>query len=467
MKILKKIFNLHLVSLLIVLLTTFGASYCFSYWYGYPRGHDALFHIFKARYVLDHFPHHQWWSIWAGGMPLFLYYPPLPHYFLALLKVIIPLPFNLLLALAGLLAVNLTGLALYLLVFRLTKNKLVSLLASLFYLTCPSAWAMTVNSGVYMRALAMPFLAFGLYFSLLFWQEFKAEKLNQRLLAFTSLTWGLAILTHQYIALLGLGFFAFLTFFIIKGDFITKTTLFLKIILLSLLLSATFLLPLVAFFPDNPSTAWVKPIGRQLLPLADLIALPGLSPAVSELSPDFPSPTRDYTDLARLSPFLLPLGTALAIVVLLSASRELKKQRFLLSILKFSGWMTLLWLVYSTASFLRLSNLIPLIKNAYGLLGTRGATYFLPLFISLAVGILLYLSFPRKKSTRLLIAFGLIASIGLFLKQQHQGMIFLLRLKGEATQIQTRDYPLASEVFLEEIRTHQEENFRLASGLTS
>lgn len=453
----KKIFINHLALAVIIFSASFGVSYLFGAWFGYPRGNDALFHLFKSQYILQNWPYHHWWHIWAGGMPLFLYYPPLPHYIIALLKLVTGVPFELLLNITAILAVGFTALALYLLVFRLTKNRIFSFLASLLYLTCPSSWETAFSAGVYMRALAMPFFTFGLYFSILFWQKFEKGLFNKKLFTLTSLFWGLTVLTHQHVALVGYATFAFLTFFIIKGKFLTKTMTFVRIILTSLLLSATFWLPLLIFLPKTPTITWVSPFAKQAVPWKNLIPLPNLATGLL-------SPTESYGNLGRLTPFLLPLAILLAFLILLVRFRRLKKNDFLVRILEFSGWMILFWLVYSTSNLLRLERIFPLINTVYSFMGTLGATWFLPIFISLTIGILLSLLLAKKRLFSFLITGTLIFALTLFMREQYLGISHYLQKSDQPTHVGPSDFTFVSPSFENQIKNQQEDNFRLALG---
>lgn len=463
MEKLKRLAQSHLVSLVVILLSSLAISYLFGFWFGYPRGHDALFHLFKSNFISQNWPHHHWWNIWAGGMPLLLYYPPLPHYLLALTGLITHAPLATLLAFFAFLAAGLTAYGLYLLVFQLTKKKLFSLISALLYLTCPSSWAMTISSGVYVRALAMPFFIFGLYFSIQFWQKFKAGTDDQRLLKAAALFWGLTLLVHQYIALIGYATLAFFTFFVAGGKFSAKVVTLTKMVLLALFLAASFLLPLLKFFPKTPTTSWISPLAQKHIPLKDLVPLPVLRPGL------IPS-SEAYDNFHRLSPFLLPLAILLTILFFLTRIKKpptakLKPQTdFSLQVVEFSGWMTLLWLTYSTGNPLRLSRILPFVKTAYSFLGTRGATYFLPIFLSLNIGLLLSFLLTKRRLISLSVVGFLIAGLAFFMKEENKGITAYLRSETRSTQIESRDFTSIPPTLVEKIDHLQDKNFRLGLG---
>ncbi|MDP3888806.1 MAG: 6-pyruvoyl-tetrahydropterin synthase-related protein [bacterium] len=459
---LKEPFLDYLVPTLAIFIAGFIVSYVFGLWFGYPRGADALSHILKTEHILLTWPHHNWWSIWAGGMPLFLYYPPLPYYFMAVIKILTNIPVDLLLNLLGIISVCFTALAIFCLSFYLTKKRLVSLIVSFLFLTSPSSWESAFSAGVYMRTFATPFFLFGIYWAILFWEKLEKENFSQKLFSLTCLFLGMSVLLHQHIGMVSFGTLFFLTFFIIRVDFRTKIINFTKICLFSLLLSATFWLPMLVFFPKTPTTSWVTSLASQAVPWQDLVPLSALIPKLANQA----IPYMIYGDLARLSTFLFPLALSLLILVYLLRREELSEENFIVRMLKFSGWMTLFWLFYGSGTLLRFSPIFPIITNLYSFMGTHGATWFLPIFVSIAIGLLA--SFLLKKTPVYLLFFAFIIFLLVIdMFRQYTGLIKFRQMTNQQSNIEAIDFSLFSPSFRKLLSQQQSENFRLASSVNS
>lgn len=443
-----------LFSLLIISLGL-GVSYLYGVWFGYPRGNDALFHLFKCQYILQYFPNQHWWSIWAGGMPLFLYYPPLPYLVLVGLKLISGLSFEILLSALGVLAVGLGAVGIYLIVFRLTKNVIFSFLPAFFYLSTPSSWDSAFSAGVYMRATAIPFFIFSLYFSLCFWQEWENGNFNSRLWSLTSLCLGFTLLIHQHVALVAFGTLFLFSFFFVKGKLLAKTAALGKIILAAILVSASFWLPLLRFFPkNNPTTSWVSQYAKLPVYWQDIIPFPRL---FSEII----FPTANYERFPRLTPFLLPLGLILAFIVASTKPEIFKKDSFLIRALKFFSLMTLFWFSYSSGLFTHFAKIFPLINMAYSFMGTLGALWYLPIFATLAIGI--FFSFLLKNKLAVVFVFCfLLAASCLFLKEQYQGLLYLRQLSGKPFPFKPANFSFLGPSFRQQILDNITENSRVA-----
>ena len=438
-----------------IFIATIAISFTYTTWINYPQGADALFHVFKTKYILANWPNDNWWSIWAGGMPLLLYYPVLPYLLLAVAKVITNLPIEFLLTLASVLAIGLSGLAIYLLTSNLTKSRILAFISSLLYISCPSVWESSLSAGVYMRTLAMPLLIFNLYFAIRFWQEFETGKFDRRLLALISLTLGLTILIHQHVALVTLADLLLLVILVVNGKLLTRVKILALIILIALALSCTFWLPLLKFFPDNPTLSWQTPYVSQMVPLANIAPLPSL--IGNSLFP-----TNNYALFARLTPFLLPLALILIMCLFISQWRKkLDDGSFLWRILKFCGWMTLFWLIYSTGNLIKFSQTLPLIAQSYAMLGTHGATWFLPIFISVAIGILLSLLTRESKFPKWLWLGVITIILIIFLKEQYLGLIEYYKVRSLSTKIGAQDFTYFNQELAEVVNKQKQDNYRL------
>lgn len=463
LKFFDKLVENHFFWAFLIFIITFAVSYLFCGWFDYPRGHDALFHLFKTRYISLFWPNHHWWYTWAGGMPLFLYYPPLPHYLMATVMLVTGIPLEFVLTIFSILSVSLTGFILYLTAFYLTKKRPLSFIAALVYLTCPSSWAMIFNSGVYMRALSMPLFALCLYSFIRLSYELEKDKKNSNKLKFfalTGLSLGLLILSHQFIAGITFATLIFFALFFVKRNLLFKLFLLIKVCIIALLLSASFWLPLLIFFPSNPTTSWVSKAAQKLIVWQRLIPLPTTGPNWQIL-------THNYHSLFRLPLYLLPLIAILGLIVLLFRQKKTKKQSFKSRIAQFFAWMILLWLVYGTGNLLKLETIFPLIRNAYAFLGTLGALYFIPIYGSLIISLLLFWLLPNRQLYYFITLGIFLFLISIYMVNEHQAISVALKNDHQATKVQKRDFSFVSKELTSYLNNQEYNNYRLGFAETT
>lgn len=469
----KKYFSLHVLILVVILLATFAASYAYGAWHGYPQGYDAPMHLYKTQHILETWPNHHWWNIWAGGMPLFLYYPPLPHYIFALTNIVTGASLELLLTSASVLAVGFVSFAVYLLVFKLTNNKLFSFVSSLLYLSSPDSWAMSIKSGVYMRALAMPFFVFGLYFGTAYFRAFEKKSFDKKPLLLVSLFLGFTLMIHQFIAGIAYATLFFLMFFFIKGKVISRIVAFLKMVVLSFLLSSSFILPMIVNFPNNPSNSWIGPKAKQVVNIRPL----------SYLQKSFTDVLRSVFNFSKTSdiPPFFPILVVLLITIFLVrrlsglklhelkdknikviVKNLFKKLPFNVRILLFSSSLIILWIIYGKAYLLNFSKIIPIIISAYAFLGTTGAKYFVPLFSSITLGLLLHMTLPKKRLVTYLFAGFMIFLSVMALKNQYYRYLKSFRNNNLPISIYIRDPFRSYGELTPIIKDQYKDNFRFA-----
>ena len=124
MKVSKKALKILLLLLLSLLFAVF-ISFVFAFWTGYPRGLDAPAHALKIFWITRFFPHHNWWNVWASGMPIFLFYPIGPNLFLALLANILNYSPEMILTMTAIFSIGLLGFFIGLLVYEYSKKFIV------------------------------------------------------------------------------------------------------------------------------------------------------------------------------------------------------------------------------------------------------------------------------------------------------------------------------------------------------
>jgi len=158
-------------------------------WDGFPKGVDAANHLTRLKFVSDWFPNHDWFYVWAAGMPTFDNYPGLA-YVMALPAV---RAFGAEPTLKGLAFVAMVAFALGLYGhLRLRGVSLVvAVIATLLALTSMSVWQFVVSAGVYARVVAMGFGA------LAWWAHAGAiRNANGRFYALTALLLALTVAAH-------------------------------------------------------------------------------------------------------------------------------------------------------------------------------------------------------------------------------------------------------------------------------
>lgn len=244
----KKLTSLFLdifISLLLVGFSFF-ASYVFLLWSGYPVGGDAAQHLSRLVYVLTFPTSFNWFHVWAGGMPQFLWYPSLPYLLLTALIKITSLAPELALSFSAVAAAGLSGVALYFLVLSVTKSRLAGFMSGVIFLASPPTYILN-RASVYARQLALPLLLFTFLFFVRFWKSYQEGVFSKRDFVLCVLFMGTTFVYHLAMGATVLGFIVITVIFTSKS--IKKSINgFVKVVVPALLLSSFFWLPLF-FFP--------------------------------------------------------------------------------------------------------------------------------------------------------------------------------------------------------------------------
>lgn len=133
---------------------------------GFPTGWDTYAHLTKIRYVLDFWPHSSWAHMWYIGTPIFRWYSPLPYYLTALFVKIAGWTIEFALTFTFLISIILVGVAIFLSVFEVTKDRLASLIAATLTLSSTILWNYGLWIGMYSRYLATAMFSFFIFFLL-------------------------------------------------------------------------------------------------------------------------------------------------------------------------------------------------------------------------------------------------------------------------------------------------------------
>jgi len=124
----------------------------------YPRGVDAINQLQKTKFILQFWPHISWDYQWAGGMPLFRWYPSLFYYIVSVLATITRCRVELVMVAFLYAMYALCAIGVYALMVDITRNRTVSLLVSSFVVSSPSVWDQFTLGGVYSRVPSLMLL---------------------------------------------------------------------------------------------------------------------------------------------------------------------------------------------------------------------------------------------------------------------------------------------------------------------
>lgn len=245
--------SLHLLISIVIIGFSFLASYVFFLWSGYPPGGDAAQHLSRLTYVFTFPFSFNWFHVWAGGMPQFLWYPSVPYLLLSFIIRITSLPPGLMLNISAVVSAGLTAIAIYFLVYSVVKSKTAGLVSVVFFLSSPASYILH-RASVYARQMALPFLVFSFAFFVRFWKRSVLVHHKDGPLSFSKIDYvgtvfflGLVLVSHLAMGVTAIGLI------VLGGLFIARSLRkflagFMKIIIPALFLSTAFWLPLL-FYP--------------------------------------------------------------------------------------------------------------------------------------------------------------------------------------------------------------------------
>lgn len=332
-------------------------------WKGYPVGWDAYNALTRLRFVLDNFPHINWGPIWSGGMPLFIWYQPLPYLILTAVVKITNWTPEFTLNVATITVVILVGISLYLLTMEMTNNRLISIVVVLIAMTTPAFLSWHFFYGLYSRIFATPFLGFSILAALIYSKRSVAKEDTKAPFIFLVVSLSLAVQSHTLVGAIAGVSVVFVLLLNIDGVKEKMKTI-LKISATTLGLSAYFVIPFIVY---RAYSTFSTIVSRVDLPY-EVSAL--VSPSTKGVS-------------ESLSPFLIPFFILLFIAFLLKHRRGRTVPRDFLS--------------------LSIIACVLIMYSAFVLWGVPvkvfwppgGLTYFVPLVLSPVIGILLHSALSR------------------------------------------------------------------------
>lgn len=369
------------VTIVFLVALTFGVSWWLELWVGYPRGTDAISHLFRAKQVFQFWPNYNWFHSWAGGMPHFFWYPSLLYLLLALGKFLTSFSFEFLLSFVGVLSVAVAVVAVYLLVYRLTKIYFLSLASAIIYAITPGVWVPDFVMGTYSRGISIAFLGLALWTSVCWLEAYKQKKESRWAYFSTVIFLGLAFLSHYNGGPQAFVFVFILIWFGVK-DWSKKILAEFKVFIPATFLAAFLIFPLI--FLTSPSISLIA--GHE-------------SYEFSEMFLSFSSLFNVFTNINlegfsgefyRLTPLLLPLIVITGVLLLLFRRKILRQGSLAWRMFLALGLISVLLIIYGTVR-------LPFLKHyGSGVFDPRMIVMFVPSVLAPMVAIGIYLLFEKK-----------------------------------------------------------------------
>ncbi len=432
----------HLLSILLLIGLGIFLSFLFRIWIGYPTGSDAPSHIFRIEFIERFFPNYNWGHIWAGGMPLFLWYPSILYLAVALLHNLTSAPNGLLLAVVSLAAIIISSFGIYGVVWEVTKKGFLSFVSACLYLSTPSIWSIAFAGGLYSRNFSLPFLTLCLFFAVRFFNRLSKERFSKFDFILTVITLAIAVACHYFI-----GPAAFIVIFGLAIVFIKKfwqkILWIIKIFIPGILLSAFFTIPMIIM--RSPSLHLIKGHGTydpkfMFASWADII-----NDGIIFIR------DRKWDDLWSLSPFLIPVIALLVIIVLLFKRKNLSYQKPAVKLF----W---LYLILAGLLFVYCKWDLPFFRKNYGagVFDPRMALQVIPIFLAPLVGFLWHFLSTERKFWQYLSSVFL---IGLFFWLPYR---FIWNI--DSTRISSYNPNIPLSQTLKEYLPDNQFNFRVGTG---
>jgi len=253
---------------------------------GFPKGGDVENHLTFIRFVVENWPHIDWFPYRDAGFPTFALYPPQPYVIWGAVVRLAGLGPETSLNLLSIASFILLELGVYGFIYNVTLDHNSALLAPLLIVASPVYWTLWLAYGLISRVMSIMFFGGMLFFL----SRFLLEKERSRRIYYllVILSSALSLSAHLLQGVLT-ALFLILTILALRKPLLDKARLLIQIGFPAFLLSAYFYLP---FLANRPATGYGSP-SMAALPLDELWRI------AAQSSP---------------APFLIPLFLALLIV---------------------------------------------------------------------------------------------------------------------------------------------------------
>ena len=209
----------------------------------YPLHGDSYAHMTRLKFILNNWPHFNWFPQWGNGLPIFIWYGTLPFYILAIIaKLIGSIPNTLIFS--PVISFALIGLGGYGLVREVTKSRIAGLIAAFLTIPLPALWYRALV-GTHNRIIGGAFIMLSIWFLVKLIRGYNEDRKIRKgpLIGFTIFC-TLALQSHIFPGALAILFIGvFILFLVSKWK--EKIKFAFKVLIFPVLIASYFLIPFV------------------------------------------------------------------------------------------------------------------------------------------------------------------------------------------------------------------------------
>ena len=154
-----------LLDLIVLAISVYFIGFLLDAWRSFPvpRGCDAIAQLHKVNFILNFWPHIFWNYQWAGGMPMFRWYPPSFYYVIAAFTALTNYRAEFVMVVFLYILYFLASVGVYGLMLGVTRSRQISILTSLFVLSSPSVWDQHILGGAHARVASLLLLPLSMW----------------------------------------------------------------------------------------------------------------------------------------------------------------------------------------------------------------------------------------------------------------------------------------------------------------
>lgn len=306
-------------------------------------------------------------------MPIWIWYPLLTSLVTALLANVGSISLELSLTLVNVIATGLGGFGVYLLIKRLTRDELLSVIGGLLYLGTPAVWSWFLACGLANRMIATTCLIFAIWAWVRYWQELWSGQKRRVSFFLLVVLWSLSFYAHPLLGLVGIACLGVLTL-VGSPKLAEGIKEMVKIGVVTFLLSAALLIPMV-FFPQPGFRSSEVHISLEKIK-GDLLSWKYLFWIEAGEASSVFGKGRGPSNIETLTPFNLSLPILLFILLTILKRKALSLKDVDSRMIAAFGSVSLLVVIYAMVYLP-----IPPVKQAYGgFLLPSWIIYLIPIF---------------------------------------------------------------------------------------
>ena len=208
------------------------------------QGFDSVNHLYKTQYILNYWPHHEWNYQWSGGMPQFLWYPPLYYYLIALIVLVTRQSVEVATVIFLATGFCIFTIGCYGFLWKTTSDKYLSTACTILTVSSPVVWASYTTGGVLSRQASLFVLPLSFWMLAEYADDLKKHKPRNVSLSMLVLSLATALAFHPFFGVITIALSLITLVAVVKG-FGEKNRSLIKIVLPVVFLNAFFLIPYV------------------------------------------------------------------------------------------------------------------------------------------------------------------------------------------------------------------------------